>query len=90
MIRVSGSGVTVVASSGDDGALTTSGSACLCQYGPSFPASNPYVTAVGATQGTNSLVPDYGSGERACQVNPLRTRLKLVKSKDANVCICIF
>jgi subtilase family serine protease len=37
-------------------------------YFPSFPATSPYVTAVGATMGTDHLVPDLGEVERACQV----------------------
>jgi tripeptidyl-peptidase-1 len=51
-------GVTLVASSGDDGAIgsmdsTTStnlDTARLCGYSVAFPASSPYVTSVGATQ----------------------------------------
>ena len=49
-IKLSAMGVTLVAASGDDGALSlkvrTGGS---CKYGPIFPASSPYVPAVGAT-----------------------------------------
>jgi tripeptidyl-peptidase I len=49
-IKLSAMGVTIVAASGDDGALSlkvrTGG---MCKYGPIFPASSPYVTAVGAT-----------------------------------------
>ena len=49
-IKLSAMGVTIVAASGDDGALSlkvrTGGT---CKYGPIFPASSPYVTAVGAT-----------------------------------------
>jgi tripeptidyl-peptidase-1 len=41
-------GVTLVASSGDDGALASS--EYPCNYVPDYPASSPYVTAVGATQ----------------------------------------
>ncbi len=44
-------GVTILVASGDDGAIgfvTTNTAACKCS--PSFPASNPYVTAVGGTQ----------------------------------------
>ena len=38
-------------------------------YFPSFPATCPYVTAVGATMGTGSLgAPSVGGGEIACQV----------------------
>ena len=45
-------GITVLASSGDDGvagpkARSSSG---LCAYSPQWPASCPYVTTVGATQ----------------------------------------
>ena len=49
-------GVTVLAASGDDGvanflARDTPG---LCGYDPSFPASSPYVLAVGGTEGLES------------------------------------
>lgn len=79
-------GVTIVVSSGDDGApnyLTSTGT-CLCEndsgshllswrnslsapfsgqgYFPSFPATSPYVTAVGATMG-----PETGDTEIAAQ-----------------------
>jgi tripeptidyl-peptidase I len=75
-------GVTVMVSSGDNGAPNVLGSVCLCNftsgssilswdvpypwtgqgYFPSFPATSPYVTAVGATQG-----PQSGGTEIACQ-----------------------
>lgn len=44
-------GVTLIASSGDDGAVpsSASGAPSRCAYAPVFPASSPYVTAVGAT-----------------------------------------
>jgi len=46
-------GVSIFVSSGDDGAPGSGarGNAGGCGYEPSFPASSPYVTAVGATQG---------------------------------------
>ena len=39
-------------------------------YFPTFPASNPYVTAVGATMGAEggSVVPRLGQRDQACQV----------------------
>eukprot|EP01041_Mallomonas_annulata_P012195 gene12195-25619_t len=56
-------GVTIIAASGDDGApsYTASYSNIGCKYNPSFPASSPYVTAVGGTQGPESF-----SDEIAC------------------------
>ena len=45
-IKLSARGVTLVAASGDDGAIDRYG---ICRYLALFPASNPYVTAVGAT-----------------------------------------
>lgn len=51
-IRLAAMGVTLVAASGDDGAMGynyDSGAITSCGYYPSFPASNPYVLAVGAT-----------------------------------------
>jgi hypothetical protein len=53
-LKLAAQGVTIVASSGDDGvncaAGLCGGSAAVCGYYPTFPASSPYVTAVGATQ----------------------------------------
>jgi tripeptidyl-peptidase-1 len=45
-------GVSIFVSSGDDGVanFNARGAAANCAYNPSFPASSPYVTAVGATQ----------------------------------------
>jgi tripeptidyl-peptidase I len=45
-------GITILASSGDDGVLSNTvrgGHLNKCKYEPDFPAGNPYVTAVGAT-----------------------------------------
>lgn len=36
-------------------------------YFPSFPATNPYVTAIGATMGTGGYPPNVGSPEQVCQ-----------------------
>lgn len=102
-------GVTVIASSGDDGVANYGCNCdsskpakfdnCACQqdtssawlntqqtsyytnnknttkfpewtgvgYLPSFPASCPYVTAVGATQGNDNIVPLIDEGEQSCQ-----------------------
>jgi len=53
-------GATVVVSAGDDGVSNFGArqSASSCGYNPSFPASSPYVTAVGATQGPESEQPE--------------------------------
>jgi subtilase family serine protease len=90
-------GVTILVSSGDNGATnygctscagTPTPDNCACSassssgksdwpysstwsgkgYFPSWPATSPYVTAVGATQGLDSLVPAVGAGEQVCQV----------------------
>ena len=77
-LKLSARGVTIMASSGDNGAA---GSSTRCNsnsgsiisdwtgaswtgtgYFPSFPASSPYVTAVGATMGGES-----GNADIACQ-----------------------
>jgi tripeptidyl-peptidase-1 len=44
-------GVTILASSGDDGAVTSQAAdnELNCMYSPDFPASSPYVTSVGGT-----------------------------------------
>jgi len=63
LIKLGLIGVTVLASSGDDGVAGTAARAGdqNCGYNPSFPASSPYVTAVGATQGIET-----GGPEIAC------------------------
>ena len=50
-IKLGAIGVTIVAASGDDGANSRKVRSLpsVCSYAPNFPASNPYVTAVGAT-----------------------------------------
>ena len=67
-IKLGVQGVTLVASSGDDGAAgyEARGTPGNCGYVPQFPACSPYVLAVGATQG---LEIDMGKSERACQAN---------------------
>jgi len=56
-------GVSILVSSGDDGVANFQArtNPKKCGYNPSFPASSPYVTAVGATQG-----PESGTAEIAC------------------------
>ncbi len=44
-------GVTIISASGDSGASNARG-INTCGYNPIFPASSIYVTAIGATQGT--------------------------------------
>jgi len=59
-------GVTIVVSSGDDGVANfeARNDPSQCGFHPSFPATSPYVTAVGATQG-----PESGKPETACMSN---------------------
>jgi len=49
-------GTSVIVSSGDDGVAGNQArvSSIFCGYNPQFPASSPWVTAVGATQGPES------------------------------------
>ncbi len=63
-IKLGVQGVTIVASSGDDGAISANGrdSYLYCGYMPSFPASSPYVVAVGGTMGPERNLPEV-----ACQ-----------------------
>jgi tripeptidyl-peptidase-1 len=58
-IKLGVRGVTLMVSSGDDGAVSylARGNSSACGYAPDFPASNPFVVAVGATQGPESTVP---------------------------------
>jgi tripeptidyl-peptidase-1 len=62
-MKLGAQGVSVFVSSGDDGVanFTARSDASGCGYHPSFPASSPYVTAVGATQGGVN-----GGSEVAC------------------------
>ena len=51
-IKLGAMGVTIFAASGDDGAISRAArtdGVLGCTYAPLFPASSPYVTAVGAT-----------------------------------------
>eukprot|EP00656_Telonema_subtile_P049634 TRINITY_DN6209_c0_g1_i2.p1 TRINITY_DN6209_c0_g1~~TRINITY_DN6209_c0_g1_i2.p1 ORF type:complete len:240 (+),score=56.29 TRINITY_DN6209_c0_g1_i2:1107-1826(+) len=63
MIKLGLMGVTVLVASGDDGVANfqARSSQAACGYNPSYPASSPYVTAVGATQGIET-----GGPEVAC------------------------
>ena len=65
MIKLGAIGVTVLVASGDNGAPNDDavGNPGECGYWPDFPAANPYVLSVGATQG---LEQSY-KRERACQ-----------------------
>lgn len=55
-MKVGAMGISIFVSSGDDGAAGSGarGSPANCGYEPSFPATSPYITAVGATQGAES------------------------------------
>jgi subtilase family serine protease len=58
-IKLALMGTTVLAASGDDGATGYRNSLLsICGYDPQWPASSPYVTAVGATQGPESGLPE--------------------------------
>ena len=57
-IKLGVMGVTIVAASGDDGAVSSYTRYLgygACSYAPIFPASNPYVTAVGATSVSTAM-----------------------------------
>jgi len=60
-------GITFFASSGDTGCTSTSGECADGQFVPSFPASSPWVIAVGGTQGgdTKRYKSAFGSEEVA-------------------------
>jgi tripeptidyl-peptidase-1 len=59
-------GISIFVSSGDDGVAGNGarGNISACGYTPSFPATSPYITAVGATQGG-----PVGGEEVACSGN---------------------
>lgn len=58
-------GATVLVSSGDDGAPNAIADPRECAYNPSYPATSPYVTAVGATYKADWG--DDAEGEVVCQ-----------------------
>eukprot|EP01040_Poterioochromonas_malhamensis_P002533 gene2533-2694_t len=63
--KLGAQGVSILVSSGDDGVANfqARSNSKKCGYTPSFPASSPYVTAVGATQGPESgVMHELGSG----------------------------
>ena len=64
-IKLGVMGTTILAASGDDGVIGYGNG--NCGYFPMFPASSPYVTAVGGTVG-----PELGNPEIACtsQISP--------------------
>ena len=84
-MRLAAMGITILASSGDDGvsgfnyatACTGDSSSYYTGwtgtgwtgsgYFPYFPATNPYVTAVGATMGAGGTSPSSMAGEVTCQ-----------------------
>jgi tripeptidyl-peptidase-1 len=53
-------GLSLIVASGDDGVANfiARNNASACGFSPSFPATSPYVTAVGATQGPESGQPE--------------------------------
>ena len=61
-------GSTVFVSSGDDGVANVIQRATQCAYAPSYPASSPWVVAVGATTTTNDWATP-GEGEVVCQAD---------------------
>lgn len=63
-VKLALQGVTLITSSGDDGAsgFLARYSNIFCGYYPHFPASSPFVTTVGGTQGI-----EKGMDEVACQ-----------------------
>ncbi len=66
MAKVAIRGISVMVSSGDDGAISSNArnDSTQCSFFPSYPATSKYVTAVGATQG-----PEDGRPEAACLSN---------------------
>jgi len=55
-IKLGLQGVTIIAASGDWGVTGALNTLQACGYGPLFPSSSPFVTTVGATQGSVSTV----------------------------------
>jgi subtilase family serine protease len=47
--KLAASGVTILTAAGNDGAVNQRDIASACSYRPQYPATNPYVTTVGAT-----------------------------------------
>jgi len=66
LAKLSARGLTFVASSGDDGVneRTARGAPANCGLSPQYPASSPWVTAVGGTMGPELSIP-----ERTCETD---------------------
>eukprot|EP01034_Spumella_vulgaris_P026875 gene26875-33523_t len=62
-MKLAAMGVTLLSASGDDGVAGNAARTqpLMCGYYPQFPATSPYVTAVGGTMG-----PEAGTAEVAC------------------------
>lgn len=72
-IKLGVMGVTVIASSGDDGANDWSvryNGASSCGYTPLFPCANPYVTAVGATSVSQRCSSSQRPTSGTCKFKP--------------------
>jgi len=66
VLKAALTGSSIFVSSGDDGVASFAAtSADACKYEPSFPATSPFVVAVGATYNADYSEP--GRGEVACQ-----------------------
>lgn len=65
-MKLAAMGVTIFAASGDDGVggWLVRQNISYCGYFPMWPATSPYVTAVGGTQGPESNQPDVGCSSK--------------------------
>eukprot|EP01031_Cornospumella_fuschlensis_P030712 gene30712-37109_t len=63
-LKLAARGVTLVASSGNNGAVAPGFSSSACRYIAVFPASSPYVTAVGGVQGFERNLGNRGCSTR--------------------------
>jgi len=70
-------GVSIIFASGDSGSGCAKASGCGCSFNPSFPATTPHVTSVGATRflegntGNEGAVVAFGSGGGFSYTYPL-------------------
>ncbi|RYH21046.1 hypothetical protein EON65_21645 [archaeon] len=63
-LKLAARGVTIVASSGNNGAIAPGATSAACRYITVFPASSPYVTAVGGVQGFERNLGNRGCSTR--------------------------
>ena len=85
-------GVTIFVATGDDGANSNTvrtGGRRYCGYAPVYPASNPYVVAVGATSVSVSVRVSVYASVCVCVCASVRTSVCVCVHVCVYVCRCV-